>query len=149
MAINKRTIPGNQIQDPLAIEALSYSDQSGAYKTVPVGQYLQPLGDGAGGFTTNATTARILPSAGRNLAVYNSDTVVHSVTLGTSGSMAALAAGATDSNGNVGIAVPPGTYIYIATYLSNWVRTDSNMLFVYLIGDHTSIKVQSQDNAST
>lgn len=137
--INKRTIPGNVVQDPSAIDILTYSDQVGAWKVSENGRSLLPLGDGAGGYTTNASTARILPSAGLNLAIYNSDTTVHAVTVSGSGSTTALAAGATNTNGNVGIACPPGVYTYVACYQSNWAITDSSTLFVYLINDSTTI----------
>lgn len=138
--INKRNVPGNVVQDPSAIDINTYSDQCGAWKVSENGRSLLPLGDGAGGFTTNAATARILPGAGQNLAVYNSDTTVHSITVSGSGSTTALASGATNTNGNVGVACPPGIYTYIACNQSNWVITDSATLYVYLIADYSSIQ---------
>lgn len=145
MAIQKRNIPGNLVQDPAAIDVLVYSDQSGANKIAEVGRSLLPLGDGAGGFTTDASTARILPGAGKNLAIFNSDTGLHAVTISASGDTSALAAGDADSDGNVGIACPPGIYTYVACYQSNWVIADSDTLFVYIINDSTSIRVESQN----
>ena len=149
MAINKRNSPGNQTQDPSAMDMLTYSDQSGARKTSEVGRSLLPLGDGAGGYTTDASTARILPGAGRNLAIYNNSAAVHSVTISAASSTVALAAGAANAAGNVGVACAPNSYTYVACNQNNWVVTDSATLLVYLIDDYSSIQVQSQNNAST
>jgi hypothetical protein len=137
--INKRTIPGNVVQDPSAIDVLTYSDQVGAWKVSENGRSLLPLGNGSGGYTTDASTARILPGAGQNLAIYNSDTSAHAVTVSGSGSTIALGPGEANASGNVGIACPPGTYTYVACYQSNWVVTDNAALYVYLINDSTTI----------
>jgi len=143
MPINKRQIAGNNIVDPGLIDALLYSEASGARKSSEVGRHLLPLGDGASGFTTDATTARVLPSGGRNLAVYNNSAAVHAVTLGESSAQAALAAGATDGTGHVGIPCPPATWTYIACAGSNWVITDSATLLVFLIDDNTYIRQEA------
>lgn len=137
--ITKRTLPGNVVQDPSAIDILTYSDQVGSWKVSESGRNLLPLGNGSGGYTTDASTARILPAAGQNLAIYNSDTSVHAVTISNSNSTSALGPGVTDVNGNVGIACPPSTYTYVACNQSNWVVTDNAALYVYLIGDSTAI----------
>ena len=143
--ILKRNVAGNNVQDPNAISLNTYSDQAGSRKVSEVGRSLLPLGNGASGFTTDASTARILPGMGVNLAIYNKDTSVHAVTVSSSGSTAALAAGETDVNGNVGIACPPATYTYVACYDDTWVITDSAMLVVYLINDNSSIRPQQSN----
>ena len=81
--------------------------KSGARKSVDVGRALIPLGDGASGFTTNASTApRILPSAGVNLAIYNNSGAVGAVTVGDN-TMTAQAPGAVQVSGsNVFVGVP-------------------------------------------
>ena len=139
--IKKRNINGNLVQDPGAIDILTYSDQVGASKVSENGRSLVPLGNGAGGYTTDATTARILPSAGRNLAIFNNSAVVYSVTVSNSGATAALAVGATDASGNVGVACAPNAYTYVACNQNNWVKTNNALLIVYLIDDSTSIQV--------
>ena len=138
--INKRNIPGNQVQDPSAIDVLTYSDQVGAQKVSENGRNLGPLGDGAGGFTTDASTARILPAAGQNLAIYNNSGTVGAVTVSTSSATAALAAGDTDANGNVGIACVPNAWTYVACNQANWVKSTASTLLVYLINDYSSIQ---------
>jgi len=138
--VSKRNIPGNQVQDPSAIGILTYSDQAGSVKTSEVGRSLAPLGDGAGGFTTDASTARILPGAGQNLAIYNKSGTVQSVTVSSSGSTTALSIGATNAAGNVGVACTPNSWTYVACNQSNWVVTDSSNLVVYLINDYSSIQ---------
>lgn len=140
MANVQRKFPGQSSQDLSSIENLAYSEASGARKSAEVGRSLLPLGNGAGGYTTDASTARILPSAGRNLAIYNSDTAVRFVTISSSGATLALSNGATNANGNVAIACPPGTYTYVACYQNNWVVADSNKLYVYLIDDQTYVQ---------
>ena len=148
MAISKRIFSGPNTQDMGSIDNLTYSDQAGSRKVSVVGTNLIPLGDGAGGFTTLATTARIVV-AGSNIAVYNNDTAVHFITLSNSNATTALTNGATNAAGNVAIACPPGAYTYIACYNSNWVIADSNKLYVYAVNDSTSIIPVSANNAST
>ena len=138
--IKKRNLPSFNVQDPGAIDVLVYSDQAGANKVSEVGRCLLPLGNGAGGFTTDATTARILPSAGRNLAIFNNSAVIYSVTVSNSSATAALAVGATDASGNVGVACMPNAYTYVACNQNNWVKTNNALLIVYLIDDSTSIQ---------
>ena len=81
-----------------------------------------------------------LPSSGLCLAVYNSDTTTHSLTLGEDSTTVPLAAGQTDANGHVGIPCAPG-WTYIACNESNWVITDDDTLMVFIIDDNSSIKV--------
>jgi hypothetical protein len=147
--IQKRNFPGDQTQDPNAIDNLEYSNAAGAKKVSEVGRRLLPLNDGAGGFTTNATTIKILPSQGRNLAVYNNANTAASVTLGESSSQLSLAIGVADSTGHVGIACVPNSWTYIACGPSQFVISSAATLFVYLIDDNTYVRTQSQDNAST
>lgn len=152
MAINKRNLPSNAVQDPGAIDVLEYNNSAGARKVAEVGRHLIPLPTpGVGtGYTTNVSAAAFaLPSAGKNLAVYNNAGAVGSITLGTASSVASLAPGVTDSSGNVGIACAPNAWTYIACGPQNWVISSAATLLVYLIDDDTSIQVQSQNNAST
>jgi hypothetical protein len=149
MSINKRNFPGYLTQDEGALANIEYNEPAGAVKTSEQGNWLAPLGNGSNGFTTDASTARILPKLGQNIALYNSDTAIHTVTISNSNTTTALAPGATNAAGNVGIPVPPGTWFKTCCFLNNWVVTDSTLLFVYLINDATSIVIQKQVNAST
>jgi len=149
MAIYKRNLAGDHSIDPSAIDLLTYSNAAGSVKVSEVGRRLLPLGDGAGGFTTNATTIKVLPGAGMCLAVYNNAGAVGSVTLGLDNTQVSLAPGVADANGNCGIACPPNSYTYVACHQFNWVIASASTLLVYLIDDYTSIKLQSQNNAST
>ncbi len=149
MSIQKRNFPGDSTLDQASIDNLEYSNAAGAKKVSEVGRKLLPLNDGASGFTTNATTIKILPRAGANLAVYNNAATVAAVTLGETATQASLAAGAADATGHVGIACTPNAWTYIACSQSQYVIASASTLLVYLIDDNTSIRVQSQNNAST
>lgn len=143
---NIRNISGCNVQDPSIIDNLEYNDAAGSKKVSEVGRHLLPLkfiSVGATAYTTDATTARTLDNMGTCLAVYNNSGAVHAVTLNESSSIVALAAGATDSSGHVGIPCAPNSWTYIACGRSNWVITDSATLLVFLIDDNTSI-VQEQ-----
>lgn len=97
------------------------------------------------GFTFALVTAGsggplALPKKGANLAVYNKDTSVHSITLGEDNTTVPLAAGVTDSNGHVGIPCAAGEWTYLSCATQNWVITDSNKLLVFIIDDSTYIR---------
>lgn len=124
--------------DPGQIERNIYNNAAGAQKNAEVGRHLVPINTGSA-FTTDCTTARSLPSKGRNIAVYNNAGAVGAVTLGDSAAMAALAAGATDAQGNVGIPCAPGEWTFIACNEKQFVRTTAATLLVFLIEDDSSI----------
>jgi len=138
MAKNSRNVKGNKIQDQGAILNNQYSQSAGAEKNTEVGRHLVPLNDGAGGFTTNATTAKILPQLGRNLAIYNNGAIA-SLTLGDSAAVVSLAPGVTDAAGNVGIALKPNDWTYVACNERRWVIASAATALVYLIEDDSFI----------
>jgi hypothetical protein len=141
MAKNQRNIPGPITRDQATIDNLTYSESAGARKSAEVGRHLLPLPDGAAGFTTNATTALILPSAGKNLAVYNNAGAVGSITLGEDNTVTSQAPGAVQAGTqHVGIACPPNAWTYIATGNQNWVIASAATLLVYLIDDDSMIR---------
>jgi hypothetical protein len=150
--IKNRNVPGDQIRDPSIIENLQYNESAGAKKSLTVGPRLIPLGDGAGGYTTDASTARVLPSAGLCLAIYNKSAATdYSVTIGDS-TVAAQAIGAVQvSSGNVfvGVPCPKSAWTYISCGPNKYVVTNNNNLAVFIIDDASYIVVQSQNNAST
>jgi hypothetical protein len=148
--IKNRAIPGDQSRDPSAVELLTYNERSGARKSIEVGRALLPLQNSATTYTTNATTPIALPSAGKNLAIYNNSGAVGAVTVGDS-TMTPQAAGAVQvSAGNafVGVAVAPNSWTYLSSGIWNYVGTTAATLLVYLIDDPTYIITQPATNSS-
>lgn len=140
--IKNRQLAGDKSRDPSIIELLTYNEKAGARKSIEVGRALIPLGDGAGGYTTNASTApRVLPSAGRNLAIYNNAGAIGAVTVGDN-TMTAQAAGAVQISGSnvfVGVPCPAGQWTYLAAGQWNYVAATAATLLVFLIDDDTYI----------
>jgi hypothetical protein len=148
--IKNRSIPGDQTRDPSVVDLLTYNEKSGARKSLTVGPALIPLGDGAGGFTTNASTARrVLPNAGTQLAIYNNSATVGAVTVGDS-TVVAQAVGAvqiSDSNVFVGVPCPPNAWMYLSSAQWNYVVASNANLLVFIIDDPTYIVTQPANNA--
>ena len=61
---------------------------------------------------------------------------VGSITAGT-GTLTALAVGATDANGNVGVACPPNAWSYLSMGYNRQIITSAATLLVYIIEDPT------------
>lgn len=141
--MKKRNVIGNKVNDPSAIAALTYNDKSGAQKNTEVGRKLIPLKADATTFTTNATTAKALPSAGKNLAIYNNANAVGAVTFGEDATISSLAAGVTDSAGHVGIPCMPNDWTYVAAGDSTHVISSAATLLVFVIDDDTNIQQQT------
>lgn len=153
MNIKDRKIEGQNSRDPSAILLNEYNEPSGAEKNIEVGRALLPLGNGASGFTTDATTKRVLPRTGKNLAIYNNSAAVHAVTVGDE-TMVAQAAGVVQTAGGptapfVGVPCTPNEWTYLAAAQWKFVQTDNAALMVFLIDDPTYIVTQPQNNAST
>ncbi len=153
LKIRNRSIPSDQSRDPGSVAAITYNEKSGAQKNTEVGRALLPLPLTATTWTTDASTKRSLPSAGRNLAIYNNSAAVHAVTVGDS-TMAAQAAGVVQTSGSpsapfVGVPVPPNEWLYLACGEWSFVQTDSALLLVFLIDDPSYIITQPANNAST
>jgi len=148
--IRERQIAGDQSRDPSSIELLSYNEKAGARKSAEVGRALIPLGDGAGGYTTNASTARrVLPSAGVNLAIYNNAGAVGAVTVGDN-TVASQAPGAVQVSGNnvfVGVPCPPNAWTYLAAAQWNYVVASAATLLVFIIDDATYMLAQPFNNS--
>ena len=136
----KRRVARNNY-DPSSVDSNTYNDAAGSRKVSDVGHYLEPIIIDAATFTTDLTTARII-GEGTILALYNSDTAVHSITLSDT-AVVALAAG-TVSGSLVGIALPPGQYTYINTYTHKYAITDSNKVFAYKVVDDTYMNFRRQ-----
>lgn len=148
MATKKtRVLQGQQTVDPSAIAAMTYNEASGAQKNMEAGRHLMPLQTGAATWSTNATTAVILPAPGKLLAIYNNAGAVGSITLGDNDfppvSQAPGAVQATTNGRNVGIACAPNEWTYIACGDQNQVVASAATLLVYLVDDPTSIKIEA------
>lgn len=145
MAIFKRFF--NKVQDPSAISNLTYNEAAGAQKNMEVGRHLLPLTDGAGAFTTDATTARLLPSKGRTLAVYNNAGAVGAITLGSAtyvptAQVAGAVQAATEGQ-NVGIPCAANSWTYIACGQQDQVISTAATLLVFLVDDDTFIRQEA------
>lgn len=148
MAKNIRNLQGNNVQDPSTLDNLQYNDAAGSKKVSEVGRHLLPIPIitlGALAYTTDASTARALPNPGLCLAVYNNAGAVGSVTLGEDAASVAtaLAAGATDATGHVGVPCAPNAWTYIACGSQNWIKTTAATLLVFIIDDNTSIRQEA------
>lgn len=149
--IKNRSIPGDQVRDPSSVDLLTYNEKAGARKSLTVGPALIPLGDGAGSFTTNATTRKALPSAGSQLAIYNNAAAVASVTVGDV-TVASQAPGAIQTSGTnvfVGVAIPANSWLYLSSAQWTYVIASAATVLVYLIDDPTYIVTQPANNASS
>lgn len=139
MAKNSRTFLSVTTKDPSSIQNIVYNEAAGIEKNSDFGKKLLPLPDGAGGYTTDASTAKILPNKGRNISVYNNSSTVQAITVIEDNTVSALAAGVADSDGHVGIVCKPNDWTNIACGNYQWVISDSANLIVYLIDDNTYI----------
>lgn len=117
----------------------SYNDQAGVRKVSDFGKSLKPLQIGATSYTTDYTTARNI-GLGRSLAIYNNSAAVKSITFSDT-AITALAAGATDASGNVGIPLPPNAWTYLSNYNKQFAITDSALAIVLIADDDTDIQL--------
>ena len=140
---NMRNVPGPQSYDQGTIQNNQYNEAAGSQKNSEVGRHLLPIPTSANTFTTNATTIKVLPRKGLNLAVYNNAGAIGSITLGEDAAQALLAAGVTDASGHVGIPCSPGQWTYIACSTQQWVIASAATLLVFIIDDNSSIKQEA------
>lgn len=142
---NMRNVPGPQSYDQGTIQNNQYNEAAGSQKNSEVGRHLLPIpfqGEGIA-YTTDASTVRVLPRKGMNLAVYNNAGAVGSITLGEDGTIATLAPGVTDAAGHVGIPCTPNQWTYIACSTQQWVIASAATLLVFIIDDNSSIKQEA------
>jgi hypothetical protein len=140
MAKNIRQLNGYSVQDPAAIDNLTYNPQAGARKVTDVGRRLIPIAIGASTWTTTPTAATALPMMGMNVAVYNNSGSVGTVTLGQASTLTSLAPGIINSSGQAGIPCQPNSWTYIACGMQNWIITSAATLFVFVIEDTSYIR---------
>ena len=148
MAVEKpdkkiRQIDGRGTEDPASINNLTYNEASGSFKSIEVGPFLKPIRIGASTWTTDATIARGIRK-GAIIAVYNNSATLGAITCGDSAAMVALASGATDANGNVGIPCPPNSWTYISTNTKTFIRTTAATMLTFVVEDETYISSQKQ-----
>lgn len=139
MALNRKVRTN---VDTAFLDNLIYNNKAGAQKNMEVGRHLLPLNLNATTFTTDATTARALPSMGKCLAIYNSGASLGSITLGSLATDASLASGACDAAGRVGIPCPPTQWSYVACGEQTWVISSASTILVYLIDDESYLQTQ-------
>lgn len=137
MAKLNRVIDNAFLQDPNGIKSVEYNPASGGQKSLAVGPRLLPV-QIASGYTTNASAGLVLPFLGANLALYNNSGSVASAVISKT-AVSILAAGVTDSSGNVGVACPPNSWTYLSTAYNQYIITSAATLLVYIIEDPTRI----------
>jgi hypothetical protein len=138
MKTNLRRKAGTNF-DQHSADSNSYNDPAGAHKVIPGGIVLKPyLYDPASAAVTDFSGTRRQVPKGSTWAIYNNDTAVHAVTVGDV-TVSAQGAGVV-SGLFVGVACPPGQYIYINTYLYDFIITDSNKLIVYAVEDDSYMR---------
>ena len=132
-----RVIDNRFLQDPNQIESVEYNPASGGQKSLIVGPRLLPI-QIAGGYTTDVSGKVALPFLGANLAIYNNSATAASIVAGAS-TITALAIGATDASGNVGVALPPNAWSYLSMGNNQYVISSAATAIVYIIEDPTRI----------
>ena len=138
----ERKLKVNSTNDPSSIQAVTYNHQVGAQKNMEMGHHLIPIPTAPTTFTTDVSgTAVALPSKGITLAVYNNSSTAYSLTLGDS-SVTALAVGATNASGFVGVPCTPNNWTYIATFDKTHAISNSSNLKVMIVADSTVINSQ-------
>lgn len=142
-----RTIDIAAVSSGMDADSLEFNLKSGAKKILPIGPHLIPIPvvvAGSPTWKTDVSTLTALPTLGLNLAVYNNSSTVKSITIGNTSSLASLAVGAVDANGNVGVACPPNSYTNLSMGVNQWIISSDNTLIVYLVEDDTRITAESR-----
>lgn len=148
MAVEKpdkkfRQYMGPATEDAQSIENNIYNETAGGQKNVQVGGLLQPLNLNATQFTTDATTARRV-RPGTSLYIYNNSNTLYSVTVSDNPAIAALAPGATNAAGDVGVPCKPNDWTHLNVYDKPYVITNNALLLVFKLKDETYITSQKQ-----
>lgn len=134
------------LQDPYQIKSVEYNPASGGQKSLTVGPRLLPIPivtAGSATYTTNVTTATALPTKGMNLAIYNNSGTAASITVGQDSTVTSQAIGASDTNGNVGVALPANAWSYLSPGNNQWIIASAATVIVYIIEDPTSIQQET------
>ncbi len=142
MAKNQRTIDIASVNSPHDVQSIEYNPASGGQKSLIVGPHLLPI-QIAGTYTTTPTAATAIPYIGANLAVYNNSGTAASITIGNTPTLTSQAIGASDANGNVGVACQPNAWTYLSMGANQYVITSAATLFVYIIEDPTKITAET------
>lgn len=138
----ERKLKINSTNDPSSIQAVTYNHQVGAQKNMEMGHHLIPIPTAPTTFTTDVSGAAVaLPSKGITLAVYNNSSTAYAITLGDS-TVTALAIGATNTSGFVGVPCTPNNWTYLATFDKTHAISNSSNLKVMIVADSTVINSQ-------
>lgn len=130
------------VYDPSNIASQTYNQYTGAQKNMEMGHRFIPISLGAT-FTTDASTVRVIP-AGCTLAIYNPTGAALSARASKAAAPALLAIGVTDAaSGDVGVALAPNSYTFIATWDSNKIITSAGAI-TYIVADDTAVSNQAQ-----
>ena len=138
MAKRQRVVDNAFLNSGNDVQSIEYNPAAGAQKSLLVGPRLEPI-PVASGWTTNAASVVALPQLGMNLAIYNNAGTAGSVTVGKASTVAALAIGAVDASGNVGVACPPNAWTYLSMGSNQYIITNAATLIVYVVEDPTRI----------
>lgn len=140
----KRNVNGKQAADPALIANTQYNEKAGAQKQIDVGPKLLPLDYNKATPTTDASTIKSLPSAGRSIAVYNNAGAVGSITFGSDATQVSKAPGVVDTvTKSVGIPCAPNAWSYLSAGEATFVISSAATLLVFLIDDATSLSQQT------
>lgn len=124
-------------------KTMEYNPASGGQKSLTVGPRLVPIPAPGNTYTTNVSAAPTpLPALGGLIAVYNNAGTAGSITIGGP-AITALAIGATDAAGNVGVACPPNAWTYLAMSNNLYVISSAATLITYIIEDPTFFAQES------
>ena len=138
----ERKLKLNATIDPSSVQVITYNHQVGAQKNMEMGHHLIPIPTSPTTFITNISAGAVaLPSKGLTLGVYNNSGIVQAVTIGDSATVA-LAVGATDATGRVGIPCLPNDWTWIATFDKTHAISNSANLVVMIVADSTKIDSQ-------
>ena len=122
--MNRRNRPGPSVIGAQKAMDMAYNDESGGLKVV--GQILgdlQPIG---------AISAIQKTEQGKTIALFNSDTAIHWVKFGDAS--VAAPTGFAD-----GLPVPPGQYSFFSVGRNCGFRSDSALVFAYVLQDDTTL----------
>lgn len=153
-AKTQRNIDNKFLNSGNDAQSIEYNPASGGQKALLVGPRLLPIPNGAAAWKTNITVATALPLPGATLWIYNNAGAAGSVTVGHDATVTALAIGAVDASGHVGVACPPNQYTQVSMGFNQWIIGNAATLICYIVEDPTFFTQQTpqlvpQNNGNT
>ena len=140
MITRKHKRNATENHDPSSVVSIAYNEPAGAIKTAEVGLRLKPFLVDAetGEYTTDFSTIRRV-GKGVSLAIFNTSTNALAITVTDLEGQAALAPGATNTEGDVGIPCTPQAWTHIATFDKTLAIAESDDLLVFIVKDNTRV----------